>query len=179
MTETIRTEFIRTVASAGTPVRLTANTIVNIARVDPDGDKCVFATTNHHGAVPGSIVVVTGANEFNGELVVTEVVDATSFIAMVPGSNNPGVVSYACYFKIRFRHAIVIGKKNWRTPNTGNVYIGGSSVANEQAYDIEPYSAGGIGEIKIGDSASDIYENLSNYWLDAATNGDGVIVRYL
>lgn len=179
--EVVRTEFIRLVPSAGTPVRLTANTISNIARSAGNvGQRCVFTTASTHGALPGSVLVITsGGGDFVGEFVVTETPSSTTFVCMVPGTTNPGAVSYACYFRIRFRHAIVIGKNDWPTSNTGQVKIGGSSVVNQQPYLIDPYAGGGTGELRLGDPASPIYENLCNYWIDADNNGDGVIVRYI
>lgn len=72
-----------------------------------------------------------------------------------------------------FRKAIVRGINALTgTANTGTVYIGPSSSANQQSVEIPP---GGEYVIEPPNGAKD---NFANWYLDVDTNADGVVVIY-
>lgn len=180
---TKRTEFLVTNTDAAIPKRLTAGTIIDLTRPDASAAKVVVTTSNEHGLTAGcSIVFVDDGDEFVGTHGVTSVNSSTEFVLMIPPETNPGAVSLAYYGLIPFRHAVLLGCKDYRTANVGNVYIGSQSTNDKQPYIVEPYSGGGIGEAylrsgEIGDAP--VFEDLSDYYLDVANANDGLVIRYI
>lgn len=72
-----------------------------------------------------------------------------------------------------FRQAILVAKKDLAgTDNTGAVYLGRSSAANEQPIVIQP---GGSYVLEPPNGAK---FDLSDWYLDADTNDDGVVILY-
>lgn len=70
-----------------------------------------------------------------------------------------------------FRKATIWGLKNWQTDNAGDVFVGGSSSAGENHRKI--YKGGYIViEAPLGSRF-----NLADFYLEVATNGDGVVVE--
>lgn len=66
----------------------------------------------------------------------------------------------------------IIGKKAARTANTGTVYVGPSSANDSQVYEIA------TGTIHTLSARSGTVIDLSSWWLDVDTNGDGIIILY-
>lgn len=66
----------------------------------------------------------------------------------------------------------IIGKKAARTANTGTVYIGPSSANDSQVYEIA------TGEVVTLNARNGYMINLTDWYLDVATNNDGIIILY-
>jgi hypothetical protein len=176
-----RTEFIKTVAAAGTPERLTAGTITAITRI---AGYLVEATVTPvpHSMLPGSEIVISGANEteFNGSFTITERTSTSKVRFFCPGASAAVTGSPVYYANVWFRHAILLGLKAFRTANAAVVYVGGSSANDEQPYGVLAYDPGNAGEAYLpAAQAGPQYENLADYYLDVSTNGDGLLVRYI
>lgn len=76
--------------------------------------------------------------------------------------------------KTNFNQALLIGFNTLsRTNNTGDVYIGFSSSANEQPILITP---GGTYLLDFSLRYTDSRPDLAAIYLDVATNGDGLVV---
>lgn len=66
----------------------------------------------------------------------------------------------------------IIGKKAARTANTGTVYIGTSSANDSQVYEIL------TGTVHTLNARPGAFIDLSTWYLDVATVGDGIIILY-
>ena len=71
-----------------------------------------------------------------------------------------------------FVYAIFIGRKAARTANTGNIWLGITSGDNTQPIRLVP------GQEKTIEAPPSKQFNLSDWYVDVETNGDGVIVIY-
>ena len=71
-----------------------------------------------------------------------------------------------------FRWAWIHGKNAVRTNNTGNVYLGVTATNDEQPLTVFPG-----GEITSKAPAGCKF-NWANWYLDVATNADGVVITY-
>lgn len=176
------------------PMRLSSGTITAMARVASTptlvggvAGTLVEATTteNPHGFWAGIAVVLAGAVEaqFNGEFVISEVPASNKFRFFCAGATTPATTlsSLTYYGIVPFRHATLLGLKDWRTANVANVYIGGSATDDQQPYVIEPYAPGGTGENYLPTRTGhlDFMENLADYYLDVGTANDGLIIRFI
>jgi len=65
-----------------------------------------------------------------------------------------------------------IGNKDWRTANTGTVYIGPTSTNNVQPLALTP------GQVMTLSFASDQYIDLYDWFVDVGTANDGVVIIY-
>ena len=72
----------------------------------------------------------------------------------------------------KFRTATFVGNKAARTANTGTVYLGWSSVNDEQFI---PVTTGA--SVTINAPSGEAYD-LFDLWIDCATNADGVCVFF-
>jgi hypothetical protein len=72
----------------------------------------------------------------------------------------------------KFSEATFIGKKDYRTSNTGNVWVGVTTNDNQQPFLISP------GESVTVSAPKGTYFDLNKWYLDVATANDGVVVIY-
>ena len=94
----------------------------------------------------------------------------TELIKTVTSSATPEKVAAT---STPFRVATVMGKKAARTNNTGTVWLGLAATNDSQSLEITP------GEIKTIEVPPNIADwDLTDFYLDVATNGDGVIIWY-
>jgi hypothetical protein len=93
----------------------------------------------------------------------------TTVIKTVAASGTPESIAADGTF---FRHATVFAKKAARTVNTGVIYVGTTSVNDAQPYDLEP------GDVWTIDAPAGGKLDLNDFYVDVATNGDGVVVIY-
>ena len=98
-----------------------------------------------------------------------EYIKAKQLIKTVTASGTPEAI--ASEFT-QFSHAIFIGLKAARTPNTGRVYLGVSSANDSQPITLD------ASETKSISAAPGVIYSLHEWYLDVATNGDGVVVIY-
>lgn len=173
-----RAELIKTVASAGTPERITARTIATMQRYAVT-NKILVTTTEAHGYVNGGRVYITGATEpeFNNTTSgwLYTVLSPTTFIFFAPGTTSAATGSpLTCYADLHVRQATVVGMKSAQGNNTGGVRLGVGSANGAQSY---PIVAGQ--EIYLNSGMPDGSRvNLGSYFVDAETDGDGVVVLY-
>jgi hypothetical protein len=74
---------------------------------------------------------------------------------------------------ILFVSATIIGKSAARTNNTGTVYIGFSDTNDSQPLEITS------GSELLVNAPSGTCLNLKDFYIDVATNNDGVVVNYI
>lgn len=172
-----RSQLIKTVASTLVPERITARSISSIAR-SSGTRKCLATTSVAHGYTNGARVYISGAveTEFNNATrgwMIT-VVDATTFYFFAAGTTAAATGTVVCYADMYVRQATVLGQKAEQTDNTGDVRLGTSSTDAKQPYVI---AAGREVYLNFGMPAESRI-NLGSYYVDVATNGDGVVVLY-
>jgi hypothetical protein len=68
---------------------------------------------------------------------------------------------------------VVQARKSVSTANTGNVFLGVAGAAGTQLLVLEP------GQSVSFTAANAKAIDLSDFWVDSATNGDGIIVTYI
>ena len=90
---------------------------------------------------------------------------SSQLVKTVAASGTPEAISAT---SLRVRRAIIIGRSDEQTDNADIVRIGTSSVNGEQPLDIAPGAYGPTLE----------NVDLSQWYVDAASNGDGVVVVY-
>lgn len=173
---TKRVEFIKTVAATGTPERLTSGTITAITRLG-DNERFVEATVtpDPHCMSPGDVINISGAaeDEFNGDFTILKRSGDDKVIFECPGESTSVTGTPIYYADVWIRQATLLGKKAARTNNTGTVYLGGKSANDAQAYELTSNSEMFL---PAGREAVGPMINLADWYLDAATNGDGVYV---
>lgn len=168
--------LIKTVASSSVPERLTARSISSMARSGIT-NRILVTTSAAHGYHTGARVYISGATEpefntpANGELVT--VVDATTFYVAMPGTTASASGTIVCYADIWCRSALVFGQKAVRTANTGTVYLG-----TESTNDSQPLAIATGAERELVPDQLDQRRNLGDFYLDVATNADGVVILY-
>lgn len=188
LSQTQRAELLKTVASSSVPERITSRSVTSITRIagtqiggaSVGGRRCRVVCTAH-GYSDGAVVHLSGANEddFNTDAdgALITVVDADTFDVML--DDNDGDTSatgtLVCYADIWVRQATVLGKKAAGTVNAGNVSIGTKSADGAQPYVIAP---DGEAFLPAGREGAGPRINLADWFVDVATNGDGVYVLY-
>lgn len=90
---------------------------------------------------------------------------SAQLIKTVAAAGTPEAISATSLY---VKTATVIGRKAARTDNTGIVHIGPSAADDSQPYDVQP---GQIGAVLTN-------TDLSGWYIDVDTNGDGVVVIY-
>ena len=70
------------------------------------------------------------------------------------------------------RRCTVRAQKDYRTANTGTVYLGPTGTTNHQGFAISPGT-----EVSL-DAPIGCRLNLKNWYLDAETSGDGILLIY-
>lgn len=93
----------------------------------------------------------------------------TTLIKTVAASGTPEAIAASSTIVSKL---ILIGKKAARTNNTGIVYFGFTSTNDEQAHEI---AAGAV--VEFSPPNGQVYD-LSDIYIDVATNGDGVVAIY-
>lgn len=176
LAQTARKELVKTVASSATPERFTARSISTITRFGTTR-RCLVTTSVAHGYENGAIVYISGAvegefNTPNGKMI--NVVSATTFEIMLDGTTAAATGTIVCYADIWVRQASILGQKDARTLNTGTVYVGGESANDKQAWPIVSGAAVSLPTPDMGE----VHINLADWYLDVATNGDGIYVFY-
>lgn len=172
------TLLIKTTALATVPERLTAR-VVSLMQRYGTTKKILVTTSEAHGYHQGARVYITGnvATDFNtpaAGTLITAIVSSTTFWIMLPGATASEAGTVACYADIFVRSAIILGNKGVRTGNTGTVYLG-----TEAANDTQPLAiATGVERQLVPPYVGDIRYNLADFYLDVATNADGVVILY-
>lgn len=92
-------------------------------------------------------------------------------IKTVAAAGTPEKISAT---SIRVRQATLIGNKAARTANTGTVYVGPGATDDTQIYSI---ASGEVGAVLQSPDGGLI--DLSQWYVDAENNGDGVSVIYV
>lgn len=91
-------------------------------------------------------------------------------------NSSPGTPKQLSSVAKNFRHATIIGCKSLNGPsagpNAGLVRLGLSAAANEQPLEFNP------GDERSISTASNQMLDLSQYYLDVANAGDGVVILY-
>lgn len=93
----------------------------------------------------------------------------TQIIKTVASSGTPEALAATATY---FRKATIIAKKAGRTPNGGIVYLGVTSTNDTQPFALA------IDQVIQINAVAGTALNLANFYLDVATNGDGVIIWY-
>jgi hypothetical protein len=99
-----------------------------------------------------------------------ERIAARTIIVTASSSGTP--VSVTTGTNIWCTRATIIGNKAARTANTGTVYIGPESGNDTQAYPIL------TGEIHVFVAPPGASLNLADWYVDVATNDDGLVIIY-
>lgn len=182
-----RTEFLITNPSTTSPVRLSSRTVIDISRLGTT-KKVIVEFDGLHGLNAGDRLHISGCDEaeFNtasltdafgqaGKLIV-EVPTTTTVALMLDGESGAATLTaVACYADIWIRQATLIGKKDYRTANVGDVYIGARFTDNQQPYIITSDSEAFI---PAGREGVGPMTNLADWYLDVANANDGLYVLY-
>lgn len=97
-----------------------------------------------------------------------------SFVKTVASAGTPERLTTAHILTNRFT---TYGTKTVnRGVNTGSVFIGDD---DDQLQQLVPYDASLAGGEVVYQAPPGSFYDLSKVWIDAATNGDGVVVTYL
>jgi hypothetical protein len=166
-------QFIKTVAAIGTPERLTARAISAMTRV---GAVVTVTTGVAHEFETGDEVEIEGvtpAAPYTGKQKIT-VTGATTFTYLIEGNPAaPALSSATASGHLWYRTAIVLGKFAARSANTGLVFLGPGSGNDTQPYKVEQDKEYGLAP-GVGTRA-----NLRDWYVDAATAGEGVVVLFM
>ncbi len=170
----------KTTASSSVPEALTQRAVTSISR---SGITCTCVTAEAHQYLTGDFVTFSGANqaEYNRTFQIT-VVDSTTFTFVLAESpatistlpTTPATGTIIAIGRIEAIKAIVQPGKGdgGRTANTGNVWVGRTSTN-----DAQPSLLSQPTDQLIIDPTPAKYFNLGDFYLDVATNADGVHVQ--
>lgn len=98
-------------------------------------------------------------------------VAAQQLIKTVAATGTPEAISAT---PLRVRYATIIGRKAAQTDNTGVVRVGPVSGNGNQAFDIQP----GLPSAALDSILAGGMVDLSQWYIDVANAGDGVLVIY-
>lgn len=163
---------IVTAAASGTPVNLTTTTLSSLTAAAGLAT-ATFAAA--HGLLAGDHLVITGATPaaFNGVFHVVDV-PSTTTVRYACAGNLTGSATGTITAKpmLPYRVARFLGNKAARTANTGTVYLGLESTNDTQALPIT------TGATVVLEAAPGARLDLSDLWIDVATNADGVVILW-
>jgi hypothetical protein len=167
-----RRQWIKTVAAAGTPERLTSFAYVGAA-IEDNGTTIYVSTPSAHQLKPEDQIVISGSVGFNHRYVVTDIISATIFRALklssfVSADENPVNITIVAH--IFFKNATILGKKAARTANATTAYIG-----PESTNDSQPFAIVADGEISLHAPDGEIW-NLADWYCDVTTAADGAVI---
>lgn len=166
------TQVFITNSGGAAPAGITAGTLYWAKKV---GVNLISLYTD---AAMASIVNITGAGTGTQTLHVIEdgvlitVETPTTFSFHVEGDTALATGTITYYADIPFRRAVLQAKNGYQSNNTDTIYIGVQSANGEQS---TAMAAGAVGMFE----KTDIIQNLADFWIDVAADGDGVLVGYI
>ena len=174
--------FVKTVAATGTPERATALGTISSITATLGGRVATLTFAAAHQAVSGDMMVLSGLNqpEFNGTFGVT-VTSATVLTIDLPFNASVATATGtgAAYLKLEAHRLLFYGRNAVRTANTGAVYFGFSATNDTQPFTVNSDTAldgTALASVYVIEPMPGCKYDLSTFYIDVATNADGLLI---